>query len=47
MKVTIKVFIDGKECELKDLPNEYLELMEQNCKRIRLRRFFKERNKTD
>ena len=29
MEVGIKVFIDGEECKLEDLPNEYLAGLEQ------------------
>lgn len=44
MKVRIKVFIDDEKCKLEDLTNEYLKWIEEDCKRIRLRRFYKTRN---
>lgn len=36
MEVGIKVFIDGEERSLEELPNEYLACIEQECKRIRV-----------
>lgn len=36
MEVGIKVFINGEERSLEELPNEYLAGIEQECKRIRL-----------
>jgi len=36
MEVGIKVFIDGEERSLEELPNEYLAGIEQECKRIRV-----------
>lgn len=36
MEVGIKVFIDGEERSLEEVPNEYLAGIEQECKRIRV-----------
>lgn len=35
LKVGIQVFINDEECELEDLPNEYLASLEQECRHIR------------
>ena len=36
MEVGIKVFMDGEECKLEDLPNEYLAGLRKKCEDIML-----------